>query len=151
MGSDHKGIGREARLSKRPGFRSVGSVTRRLFKVVLAAAGVTVFAGFVSGALAQTSPSERELRIYAGFHDAAARGDVAEIEKLAAEGEKLNIQDAKSRTPLHVAAFMRKHDAARALLRLGADPNALDAERYDIITIAAATRVPSPAPTTEQP
>ena len=112
-------------------------MTRRLFKVVLATAGVTVFAAVVSGAVAQTSPSERELRIYAGLHDAAARGDVAEIEKLAAEGEKLNIQDAKSRTPLHVAAFMRKHDAARALLRLGADPNALDAERYDIITIAA--------------
>src|SRR3954467_11069100 len=138
MGSDHNGIGREARLSKRPAFRSLGStMTRRLFKVVLATAGVTVFAGVVSGAIAQTSPSERELRIYAGLHDAAARGDVVEIEKLAAEGERLNIQDSKSRTPLHVAAFMHKHDAARALLRLGADPNALDAERYDIITIAA--------------
>src|SRR3954465_1649550 len=114
MGSDHNGIGREARLSKRPGFRSVGSaMTRRFFKVVLAAAGMTVFAAVVSGALAQTSPSARELRIYAGLHEAAARGDVAEIEKLAAEGEKLNIQDAKSRTPLHVAVFMRKHDAAR--------------------------------------
>ena len=138
MGSDHNGIGREARLSKPPAFRSLGSaMTRRLFKVVLATAGLTLFAGVVGGAVAQTPPSERELRIYAGLHDAAARGDVAEIEKLAAEGEKLNIQDAKSRTPLHVAVFLRKHDAARALLRLGADPNALDAERYDIITIAA--------------
>ena len=32
---------------------------------------------------------------------------------------------------------MRKYDAARALLRHGANPNALDAERYDIVTIAA--------------
>ncbi len=86
---------------------------------------------------AQTAPSERELRIYAGLHDAAARGDVAEIEKLIAEGEKPNIQDANSRTPLHVAAFLRKHAAAQALIRLGANPNALDAQRYDIITIAA--------------
>ena len=85
---------------------------------------------------AQTAPSERELRIYAGLHDAAARGDVAEIEKLIAEGEKPNIQDANSRTPLHVAAFLRKHAAAQALIRLGANPNALDAQRYDIITIA---------------
>jgi ankyrin repeat protein len=108
-------------------------MTRRCFNLAFAL-GVTLLAG---GAGAQTPPSERELRIYAGLHDAAARGDIAEIEKLVAEGEKLNIQDAKSRTPLHVAAFMRKHDAARALLRLGADPNALDAERYDIITIAA--------------
>jgi ankyrin repeat protein len=71
------------------------------------------------------------------LHDAAARGDVAEIEKLIAEGEKPNIQDANSRTPLHVAAFLRKHAAAQALIRLGANPNALDAQRYDIITIAA--------------
>jgi hypothetical protein len=85
---------------------------------------------------AQTAPSERELRIYAGLHDAAARGDVAEIERLIAEGEKPNIQDANSRTPLHVAAFLRKHAAAQALIRLGANPNALDAQRYDIITIA---------------
>jgi len=137
MGSDHKGIGREARLSKRPVFRSVRPVmTHRLLNVVVAVAGVTAFAAVVGSAVAQTPPSERELRIYAGLHDAAARGDVAAIEKLAAEGERLNIQDSKSRTPLHVAAFMHKHDAARALLRLGADPNALDAERYDIITIA---------------
>src|SRR5215468_9037688 len=87
--------------------------------------------------LAQTPPSERELRIYAGLHDAAARGDIAEIEQLLAEGEKPNIQDANSRTPLHVAAFRRQHAAARALIRLGADPNALDAQRYDVITIAA--------------
>jgi ankyrin repeat protein len=86
--------------------------------------------------VAQTAPSERELRIYAGLHDAAARGDVAEIERLIAEGEKPNIQDANSRTPLHVAAFLRKHAAAQALIRLGANPNALDAQRYDIITIA---------------
>ena len=59
------------------------------------------------------------------------------IEKLIAEGEKPGIQDGNSRTPLHVAAFLRRHDAARALLRLGADPTALDAQRYDIVTIAA--------------
>ena len=92
---------------------------------------------------AQTPPSDRDLRIYAGLHDAAARGDVAVIEKLAADGEKLDIQDANSRTPLHVAAFLRRHDAARALIRLGANPNALDAQRYDIITIAAVNNDPA--------
>ena len=88
-------------------------------------------------ALAQNPPTERELRIYAGLHDAAARGDVAEIEKLIADGEKPDLQDSNSRTPLHVAVFRHHHAAARALLRLGADPNALDAQRYDIVTIAA--------------
>lgn len=101
-----------------------------------------LFLGFLavaalSSAAAQTPPGERELRIYAGLHDAAARGEVAEIEQLIAEGEKPNIQDGNSRTPLHVAAFLRKPAAARALIRLGANPNALDAERYDILTIAA--------------
>jgi len=90
-----------------------------------------------TASLAQRPPSERELRVYAGLHDAAARGDVVEIERLIREGEKPNIQDANSRTPLHVAAFLRQHAAARALLRLGANANALDSQRYDILTIAA--------------
>jgi ankyrin repeat protein len=110
---------------------------RRLAMIALVTAAAAGCAGAAGPALAQTPPGERELRIYAGLHDAAARGDVAEIEKLIAEGEKPNIQDANSRTPLHVAAFLRQYAAARALLRLGANPNALDVERYDIITIAA--------------
>ena len=32
---------------------------------------------------------------------------------------------------------MKQHEAARALLRLGANPNALEIDRYDIVTIAA--------------
>jgi ankyrin repeat protein len=86
---------------------------------------------------AQTTPNERDLRVYAGLHAAAASGDVAEIERLLAAGERPNIQDSNSRTPLHVAAYRKHHAAARALLRLGANPNALDAQRYDIVTIAA--------------
>src|SRR5882672_6351254 len=107
---------------------------RRLALIVLMTAAAAACTG--GSARAQTPPGERELRIYAGLHDAAARGDVAEIEKLIADGEKPNIQDANSRTPLHVAAFLRKYAAAQALIRLGANPNALDAQRYDIITIA---------------
>jgi len=86
---------------------------------------------------AQTAPSASELRVYAGLHAAAARGDVAEIERLAAAGENIDVQDARSRTPLHVAVFGGHHAAARTLLRLGANPNALEADRYDIVTIAA--------------
>jgi len=113
-------------------------MTRHLVPLVVLGLGLAAAcAGAPGVAFAQTPPSERELRIYAGLHDAAARGDIAEIEQLLAEGEKPNIQDANSRTPLHVAAFRRQHAAARALIRLGADPNALDAQRYDVITIAA--------------
>jgi hypothetical protein len=88
-------------------------------------------------AVAQTAPSREELSIYAGLHEAAAKGDVAEIERLIKEGEKPNIQDSRSRTPLHVAAYMKQAAAVRALLKAGANPNALDIDKYDIVTIAA--------------
>jgi ankyrin repeat protein len=88
-------------------------------------------------AQAQNAPTRQELAIYAGLHEAAAKGDVAAIEQLIKDGEKPNIQDSKSRTPLHVAVYMKQHEAARALLKLGADPNRLDNDRYDIVTIAA--------------
>jgi ankyrin repeat protein len=114
--------------------KASGLMMARRFTMAIAA---MTLAGCATGAFAQTPPSERELRVYAGLHDAAARGAVPEIEALIAAGEKPSIQDANSRTPLHVAVFLRQHSAARALLRVGADPNALDAQRYDAITIAA--------------
>jgi hypothetical protein len=97
--------------------------------VVLLAAAAT--------AQAQNPPSREELAIYAGLHEAAAKGDVAAIERLVAAGEKPDIQDSKSRTPLIVAAYMKQYDAARALLKHGANPNAMEIDHYDIVTIAA--------------
>ena len=109
-------------------------MTRPLAAVVCCCIGL----GLLSlPAPAQNAPTRTEIAIYAGLHEAAAKGDVAEIEKLIAEGEKPNIQDSKSRTPLHVAVYMKQHAAARALLKLGANPNALEIDRYDIVTIAA--------------
>jgi uncharacterized protein len=98
---------------------------------------IVIFALIASAAAAQTPPSDSELRAYRGLHAAAAAGSAAEIEKLAGAGARLDDKDGNSRTPLHVAVFMGKRDAARALLRLGANPNALDGQRYDIITIAS--------------
>ena len=91
----------------------------------------------LSPVAAQVAPTETELRAYAGLHAAAARGDVADIEARVAAGENKEAVDARRRTPLHVAVYQRQRDAARALMRLGADPNKLDIDRYDIITIAA--------------
>ena len=88
-------------------------------------------------ASAQTAPTEAELRAYGGLHAAAARGDVADIERRIAAVENREATDDRRRTPLHVAVYQKQHDAARALLRLGADPNKLEIDRYDIITIAA--------------
>ncbi|MBA7467735.1 hypothetical protein ES707_02956 [subsurface metagenome] len=102
---------------------------RTLFALVLLVAALP--------AAAQTAPTEAELRAYGGLHAAAARGDVAEIEKRIAAGENREAVDSRARTPLHVAAYQKQYDAARALIRLGADPNKLEIDRYDIITIAS--------------
>lgn len=102
-----------------------------------AAAFASVLAALVAPASAQNAPTREEIAVYAGLHEAAAKGDVAAIEQLVRGGEKPNLQDSRSRTPLIVAAFMKRHDAVRALLKLGANPDAMDIDRYDIVTIAA--------------
>jgi ankyrin repeat protein len=90
-----------------------------------------------ASASAQIAPIPAELAAYRGLHAAAAQGDPAEIERLVKTGAAIEARDGHGRTPLHVAAFMHQGDAARALLRLGADANALEAQKYDIVTIAA--------------
>ena len=99
----------------------------------------TLFFGVLAvlPASAQVAPTEAELRAYSGLHAAAARGDVVDIEKRIASAENKEAIDSRNRTPLHVAVYQKQHDAARTLIRLGADPNKLEIDRYDIITIAA--------------
>jgi len=87
--------------------------------------------------LAQIAPSSPELRAYQGLHAAAAAGNVDEIESLVKSGAAIDARDGHARTPLHVAAFMGKQEAARRLMQLGADANAMDTQQYDIVTIAA--------------
>ncbi len=88
-------------------------------------------------AFGQVGPSPAELEAYRGLHAAAAQGDAAAIEKLVKSGASVDARDGYRRTPLHVAAYRRQNDAARMLMRLGADPNALEAQKYDIVTIAS--------------
>lgn len=86
---------------------------------------------------AQVPPSAVEKSKYSGLLAAAARGDAAQIKALIAKGEKPDVRDSYRRTPLHVAAYGRHHEAMRALVAAGANPNALENDRYDIVTIAA--------------
>jgi ankyrin repeat protein len=90
-----------------------------------------------SSALAQVAPSESEVRAYTGLHAAAAAGNVIEIERLLVAGADREARDGNGRTPLHVAVYRKKYDAARVLLAKGANANALDRQRYDVVTIAA--------------
>jgi uncharacterized protein len=90
-----------------------------------------------SVAHAQTPPSSVERAGYAGLLAAALQGDAVEIEALTARGEEPDVRDAHERTPLHVAAHGGYHRAMRVLVAAGANPNALENDRYDIVTIAA--------------
>ena len=88
-------------------------------------------------AAAQIAPGAAEIAAYRGLHAAAAKGDVAEIERLVKAGAPV---EARDRPATHAAARRRLHAPAgsgRALLELGADANALEAQKYDIVTIAA--------------
>jgi len=87
---------------------------------------------------AQVAPSAAEISAYAGLHAAAQRGDAAEIRRLAAADQKaLEARDGSGRTPLHVATFARRPAAIEALIKAGANHAALDADRYDAVTIAS--------------
>lgn len=102
-----------------------------LFFAATVAAGALAFESH-----AQIAPSARQLDGYTGLLAAAARGDVALVQELV-QSEPPDVRDAYDRTPLHVAAYAGHHEAMRALVAAGADPNALERDSYDIVTIAA--------------
>jgi len=91
----------------------------------------------IGGAFAQVPPSAAETAAYTGLLAAGARGDAVEITRRVARGHAVDVGDAYGRTPLHVAAYGGNRDAMRALVKAGANPNALERDRYDIVTIAA--------------
>jgi len=102
--------------------------------LLLLAVTVLVFSAV---ARAQTAPGLQEIAAYTGLHAAAAKGDAAEIARLAAAGADVNKRDGRGRTPLMVAAHGRHVAAAKALIAAKADLSLLDSQAYDVITIAA--------------
>lgn len=86
---------------------------------------------------AQTPPGVAEAAAYSGLHKAAHEGDVAEIRRLLADGADPEARDTHGRTAAHVSAFASHEEAVAALAEGGADGNALDADAYDMVTIAA--------------
>ncbi|MFN0163480.1 MAG: ankyrin repeat domain-containing protein [Burkholderiales bacterium] len=104
---------------------------------LLAAALAGVALAGAPGAGAQVPPSAGEVTAYRGLFEAAAKGDAKRLRALLAAGGKVADRDGYRRTPLHVAAYFGRHDVMRELVAAGADPNALENDRYDIVTIAA--------------
>ena len=87
------------------------------------------------------SPSATEIAQFGPLHAAAHRGDVAAIERAIAAKANLNARDGYGRTPLHVAACARRHDAIRALAKGGADLGVFENDRCDAVTIVVTLRV----------
>lgn len=102
------------------------------------AAFAAVALGIGSAPLAaQTPPSVGQVAGYDGLHRAAHDGDTAALRALIADDADLERRDGNGRTPLIVAAFASHEEAVAALAEADADVNALDADRYDMVTIAA--------------
>jgi hypothetical protein len=97
----------------------------------------SLVAGLGTSAHAQMAPSAVEVAAYEGLHKAAATGDGAEIERLAKQNSPLESRDGNGRTPFIVAAYRGQSEAMERLAAAGTDVNALDAQAYDAVTIAA--------------
>lgn len=97
-----------------------------------------IFGSLIAGnVLAQVPPNQTELRQYRGLFAAVAEGDVAQVEQQLATIADLEARDTHGRTALLVAVHLSHDEAARLVLEAGANVNALDHQRYDLITIAA--------------
>jgi uncharacterized protein len=117
---------------------------RRVGGAAIVAAVIGAFATVAPGASvhAQVAPTKAEQAAYRGLHAAAAKGDVAGIRRLLARRSNPNAVDAYGRTPAHVAAFFKRRTALAELLKGGTDPNALERDKYDVVTIAAVANDP---------
>jgi uncharacterized protein len=99
-------------------------------KTTTLACTLTLFGGL---AQAQVPPSATELSSYQGLHRAAADGDVAAVVGKA----NIDAKDSSGRTAFHVAAYQKQQDVMAALVNAGANPNALEGQAYDAVTIAS--------------
>jgi len=86
-------------------------MTARLFAALLAA-----FLVWTGETMAQAT----------ALHDAAKRGDRAEVQRLIGSGAKVDERDGDGRTPLLLATHANHVEAARVLIAAGADVNAKD-------------------------
>ena len=67
----------------------------------------------------------------AAIHVAAQFSDVTAVNLLIEGGADVNLRDGLGLTPLHIAIYKDKPDVAEALLKAGADPNAVFSGRDD--------------------
>jgi ankyrin repeat protein len=115
---------------------------KAIFSTPFGLSGLWILAGLVSCfvspyGFAQTPPSTAEVLAYSGLFKAVVEHDSTALKQAIARSSDVDEEDRHGRTPLHVAAYTANHGAMRLLVDAGADPNALEHDRYDIVTIAA--------------
>jgi uncharacterized protein len=86
---------------------------------------------------AQTPPDSGEIADYREPFRAVVNRDNTVLRRYIDMGKPVDVRDVHGRTALHVATFFGNHDAMRILAAAGADPNALESDFYDMLTIAA--------------
>jgi ankyrin repeat protein len=92
---------------------------------------------FSSASFAQTAPSAFEIANYSGLFAAVINGDMNTLNKEIKQSKSVDQRDSYARTALHLATYTGNHRAMQALVSAGANANALEQDRYDIVTIAA--------------
>lgn len=92
---------------------------------------------YAAVAFSQTPPNTSEVLQYSGLFKAVIERDSLALKKNISVTKNIDERDDYGRTALHVAAYTANHEAMRLLVKAGADPNALEQDRYDIVTIAA--------------
>lgn len=93
--------------------------------------------GASTAADAQVPPTAHEVAAYGALFKAAHDGDLGALQRALKQRARVDERDTRGRTPLHAATHAGQHAAIRALVAAGADINALDADRYDAVTIAS--------------
>ena len=90
-----------------------------------------------SNGFAQIAPDNMQIASYQGLFKAIVEKDITVLKQAIAQSDDIDARDSYLRSPLHVAAYLANHEAMRLLVKAGADANALEADRYDMVTIAA--------------
>ena len=86
---------------------------------------------------AQTPPSKVDIINYPDLFQAVVEGDSARLANEIKATNDIDQRDDNGRTALHVATFFANHLAMELLIKSGANPNALEHDFYDLVTIAA--------------